>query len=92
MLGHTVDRCYEIIGYPPGFRKRSGGQVARSNVSNNSNKNNTTVGSSNSVGTAMPFTSEQISKLLSLVGENSGGEQAKSNMGGFEIQEGPGDW
>ncbi|KAJ0547538.1 putative RNA-directed DNA polymerase [Helianthus annuus] len=82
MLGHTVDRCYEIIGYPPGFRKRSGGQVPRSNVSNNSNKNNTTVGSSNSVGTAMPFTSEQISKLLSLVGENSGGEQAKSNMGG----------
>ncbi|KAJ0609721.1 putative RNA-directed DNA polymerase [Helianthus annuus] len=81
MLGHTVDRCYEIIGYPPGFRKRSGGQVPRSNVSNNSNKNNTTVGSSNSVGTAMPFTSEQISKLLSLVGENSGGEQAKSNMG-----------
>ncbi|KAJ0772240.1 putative RNA-directed DNA polymerase [Helianthus annuus] len=92
MLGHTVDRCYEIIGYPPGFRKRPGGQVPRSNVSNNNNKNNTTVGSSNSVGTAMPFTSEQISKLLSLVGENSGGEQAKSNMGGFEIQEGPGDW
>ncbi|KAM0071314.1 putative retrotransposon gag domain, retrotransposon Copia-like protein [Helianthus debilis subsp. tardiflorus] len=82
MLGHTVDRCFEIIGYPPGVRRRSGGQVARSNVSNNNNKSNTTVGSSNSVGTAMPFTSEQISKLLSLVGENSGGEQAKSNMGG----------
>ncbi|KAJ0892684.1 putative RNA-directed DNA polymerase [Helianthus annuus] len=92
MLGHTVDRCYEVIGYPPGFRKRSGGQSYRSNVSNNNNKSNSTVGSSNSVGTAMPFTSEQISKLLSLVGESSGGEQAKSNMGGFEIQEGPGDW
>ncbi|KAF5823492.1 putative RNA-directed DNA polymerase [Helianthus annuus] len=82
MLGHTVDRCYEVIGYPPGFRKRSGGQSYRSNVSNNNNKSNSTVGSSNSVGTAMPFTSEQISKLLSLVGESSGGEQAKSNMGG----------
>ncbi|KAJ0887750.1 putative RNA-directed DNA polymerase [Helianthus annuus] len=81
MLGHTVDRCYEVIGYPPGFRKRSGGQSYRSNVSNNNNKSNSTVGSSNSVGTAMPFTSEQISKLLSLVGESSGGEQAKSNMG-----------
>ncbi|KAM0035399.1 putative retrotransposon gag domain, retrotransposon Copia-like protein [Helianthus debilis subsp. tardiflorus] len=82
MLGHTVDRCFEIIGYPPGVRRRPGGQVARSNVSNNNNKSNTTVGSSNFVGTAMPFTSEQISKLLSLVGESSGGEQAKSNMGG----------
>ncbi|KAM0014912.1 putative transcription factor interactor and regulator CCHC(Zn) family [Helianthus debilis subsp. tardiflorus] len=86
MLGHTVDRCYEVIGYPPGFRKRPGWQSYRSNVSNNNNKSNSTVGSSNSVGTAMPFTSEQISKLLSLVGESSGGEQAKSNMGG------PGDW
>ncbi|KAJ0824197.1 putative RNA-directed DNA polymerase [Helianthus annuus] len=83
MLGHTVDRCYEVIGYPPGFRKRSGGQVSRSNMSSNNNKNNVTVGSSNSIGTAMPFTSEQISKLLSLVGESSGGEQAKSNMGGY---------
>ncbi|KAF5783598.1 putative RNA-directed DNA polymerase [Helianthus annuus] len=49
MLGHTVDRCYEVIGYPPGFRKRPGGQSYRSNVSNNNNKSNSTVGSSNSV-------------------------------------------
>ncbi|KAJ0512436.1 putative retrotransposon gag domain, retrotransposon Copia-like protein [Helianthus annuus] len=76
-----LDDVYQpVIGYPPGFRKRPGGQSYRSNVSNN-NKSNSTVGSSNSVGTVMPFTSEQISKLLSLVGESSGGEQAKSNMG-----------
>ncbi|XP_071728741.1 uncharacterized protein [Rutidosis leptorrhynchoides] len=23
MIGHTVDRCFEIIGYPPGFKKRT---------------------------------------------------------------------
>ncbi|KAJ0855991.1 putative transcription factor interactor and regulator CCHC(Zn) family [Helianthus annuus] len=22
MIGHTVDRCYELIGYPPGFKKK----------------------------------------------------------------------
>ncbi|KAJ0519932.1 putative RNA-directed DNA polymerase [Helianthus annuus] len=80
-LASNGSKGQNVIGYPPGFRKRPGGQSYRSNVSNN-NKSNSTVGSSNSVGTVMPFTSEQISKLLSLVGESSGGEQAKSNMGG----------
>ncbi|KAJ0848538.1 putative RNA-directed DNA polymerase [Helianthus annuus] len=86
MIGYTVDRCFEIIGYPPGVRRRPGGQFAKSNVSSNNNSNNNkssvTVGSSNSVSASMPFTSEQISKLLNFVGEKSGGKQSKSNMGG----------
>ncbi|GJT19185.1 ribonuclease H-like domain-containing protein [Tanacetum coccineum] len=23
MIGHTIERCYELIGYPPGFKKQS---------------------------------------------------------------------
>ncbi|KAJ0507691.1 putative transcription factor interactor and regulator CCHC(Zn) family [Helianthus annuus] len=26
LIGHTVDRCFEIIGYPLGFKKRVGNQ------------------------------------------------------------------
>ncbi|GKB07038.1 hypothetical protein Tco_0835271 [Tanacetum coccineum] len=25
MIGHTIERCYELIGYPPGFKKQSVG-------------------------------------------------------------------
>ncbi|KAF5815624.1 putative RNA-directed DNA polymerase [Helianthus annuus] len=88
MIGHTVDRCFEIIGYPPGMRKRNTGQFAKNNNSNSnsnnvgSNKSGVFVNSSSSVGSAMPFTSEQIAKLLDLVSEKSGGEQLKANMGG----------
>ncbi|KAJ0536437.1 putative transcription factor interactor and regulator CCHC(Zn) family [Helianthus annuus] len=59
MIGHTIDRCFELIGYPPGFRKKS------NTVSGKTNKSNVAVGSSTSVSTSgLPFTSEQIAKLL----------------------------
>ncbi|KAJ0470754.1 putative RNA-directed DNA polymerase [Helianthus annuus] len=89
MLGHTVDRCFEIIGYPPGFRKRTNNnnQSNRVNMAN-SNKTNSGNGISSSVGTSsggssgLPFTTEQIAKLLSLVGEKNGSEPQNQNVGG----------
>ncbi|KAJ0833902.1 putative transcription factor interactor and regulator CCHC(Zn) family [Helianthus annuus] len=75
MIGHTIDRCFELIGYPPGFRKKS------NTVSGKTNKSNAAVGSSTSMSTSgLPFTSEQIAKLLSLVGEKSGVES--TSVGG----------
>ncbi|KAF5771878.1 putative RNA-directed DNA polymerase [Helianthus annuus] len=79
MMGHTVDRCFEIIGYPPGMKKRSVGQSGRNNVNSRSNQS---AAPSSSVASALPFTSEQITKLMSLIGEKSEGEQQKSNMAG----------
>ncbi|MFS7950553.1 putative RNA-directed DNA polymerase [Helianthus anomalus] len=76
MIGHTVDRCFEIIGYPPGMKKRTG-QFVKNNVSNKSN----VVGSSSSGG-SLPFTSEQISKLLSLVDGKAESDQSRMNVGG----------
>ncbi|KAM0022876.1 putative RNA-directed DNA polymerase [Helianthus debilis subsp. tardiflorus] len=35
MLGHTIDRCFEIIGYPPGMKKRTSGPFTRNNSGNN---------------------------------------------------------
>ncbi|KAJ0683430.1 putative RNA-directed DNA polymerase [Helianthus annuus] len=89
MLGHTVDRCFEIIGYPSGFRRRannnsnSSNKVNSSSVSHNGNKSNSAIGKSAvSSMSGSPFTSEQITKLLSLVGENVGSESQNPNMGG----------
>ncbi|KAJ0623414.1 putative transcription factor interactor and regulator CCHC(Zn) family [Helianthus annuus] len=62
-IGHTNDRCYELIGYPPGFKRKPGGQVGKIFSNNKSN-----VSSAPSVS---PFTPEQVAKLLSLVGEKT---------------------
>ncbi|KAJ0735667.1 putative RNA-directed DNA polymerase [Helianthus annuus] len=83
MIGHTVDRCFEIIGYPPGMRKRSSGTFGRNNSGNNANKSSVSTGPSSSAVSALPFTSEQIAKLISLVGDKPEGDQVKSNMGGM---------
>ncbi|XP_022024521.1 uncharacterized protein LOC110924843 [Helianthus annuus] len=69
MIGHTVDRCFELIGYPPNFKRRSNTISGKTTLTG---KSNATVGSSASTSTSgLPFTSEQIAKLLSLVGEKS---------------------
>ncbi|KAJ0801453.1 putative RNA-directed DNA polymerase [Helianthus annuus] len=89
MLGHTIDRCFELIGYPPGFRRRSNNSNQsvnnnnKSNITSNSNKTSSVNNVSSSVGNSgLPFTTEQIAKLLSLVGEKSGSDAQNQNVGG----------
>ncbi|KAJ0675133.1 putative RNA-directed DNA polymerase [Helianthus annuus] len=90
MLGHTIDRCFEIIGYPSGFRRRNNNNTnnnssnrVNSTSVNNNNKSNSSVGkSAASSVSGLPFTSEQITKLLNLVGESSQSESQNSNIGG----------
>ncbi|KAJ0734450.1 putative transcription factor interactor and regulator CCHC(Zn) family [Helianthus annuus] len=75
-LGHTNDRCYELVGYPPGFKKKPGVQNGKSGSNNRSNV------SSASGSSLSPFTPEQVAKLLSLVGEKTSSDSQGSNMGG----------
>ncbi|GJR57937.1 ribonuclease H-like domain-containing protein [Tanacetum coccineum] len=59
--GHTIDRCFKIIGYPADFGKKKAGQNLKGkNVFNN------VVGSNSSFG----FSDEQLSTLISLIKEN----------------------
>ncbi|GJX73972.1 ribonuclease H-like domain-containing protein [Tanacetum coccineum] len=61
--GHTIDRCFKIIGYLSDFGKKKAGQNFKGkNVSNN------VVGSSSS---SSGFSDEQLSTLISLIKENS---------------------
>ncbi|KAJ0818040.1 putative RNA-directed DNA polymerase [Helianthus annuus] len=73
-IGHTVDRCFEVIGYPQGFKKKPVNQSGK-NVSNP--KSN-----ASSVPSGSPFSPEQVAKILSLLGEKSSTESQSSNIGG----------
>nr|GEV94105.1 ribonuclease H-like domain-containing protein [Tanacetum cinerariifolium] len=70
--GHTIDKCFKIIGYPADFRKRKAGlNLKGKNVSN------IVVGSNSSNG----FSDEQMATLISLIKEKSvNGKGVHSNM------------
>ncbi|KAK9074195.1 hypothetical protein SSX86_006792 [Deinandra increscens subsp. villosa] len=73
-IGHTVDRCYEIIGYPAWFRSRQSGSGKSNNVN---------VDKSEFPSAVSSLTSEQVSKLLSLINENPAGDSNYSHIGGM---------
>ncbi|GKB45085.1 ribonuclease H-like domain-containing protein, partial [Tanacetum coccineum] len=80
--GHTMDRCFKLIGYPPDFGKRNNSSNTNQN---NQNFNRRFISNNNSIGSSSTFSDEQISKLLSLIKENSLGDKGKgvqSNMAG----------
>ncbi|KAJ0799264.1 putative RNA-directed DNA polymerase [Helianthus annuus] len=73
-LGHTVDRCYELVGFPSGSKKKPGGQSGKSVSNSRTNMSSVIAGS--------PFSPEQVAKLLSLVNEKTSSDAQPSNMGG----------
>ncbi|GJS93657.1 putative RNA-directed DNA polymerase [Tanacetum coccineum] len=77
--GHTIDRCFKIIGYPADFGKKKGGQNGKGkNVAYNS------VGSTSGSTSSTGFTDEQLATLLSLIKDNTGSEKnVQANMAGI---------
>ncbi|GJU86029.1 ribonuclease H-like domain-containing protein [Tanacetum coccineum] len=72
LIGHTVDRCYELIGYPAGFKmnpnmSKQAGNNKRFN--GNSEVNQSLPTTSGSLSSS--FTNKQMMKLLSLINEKS---------------------
>ncbi|GJV09993.1 hypothetical protein Tco_1351534 [Tanacetum coccineum] len=69
-IGHTMERCYELIGYPGGFKRnpnltRQSGNNKRFNA--NSEVNQSVPSTSGSLSSS--FTNEPMMKLLSLINE-----------------------
>ncbi|GJU37393.1 putative RNA-directed DNA polymerase [Tanacetum coccineum] len=75
-VGHTVDRCFDIIGYPPGYNKNTG---PKSNGPRTFNANS--VSSSSEKGASLSFTNEQMIKLMNLINEAPSGN-VQANMAG----------
>ncbi|GJS35342.1 hypothetical protein Tco_0533724 [Tanacetum coccineum] len=86
LKGHTVERCFEIIGYPPGFKRNPNLKVSN-NFNNNKNNNadvKTSLVGNNEIRTStgtLSFTNEQVQKLMSLLNDKSG-SAAHANMAG----------
>nr|GEU80912.1 putative Gag-polypeptide of LTR copia-type [Tanacetum cinerariifolium] len=64
---HTIDRYFELVGYPLNFKKKDNQNVS-SNVAVAGNKVNQKPGSS----VTHPFTDDQLQKLVALISDKSG--------------------
>ncbi|GJX51719.1 LysM domain receptor-like kinase 3, partial [Tanacetum coccineum] len=64
MIGHTIDRCFELVGYPSGFKKNPKGNNSKASVNNVTASANTYV-----------LSSDNYQKLMALL-RNSGSRTA----------------
>ncbi|KAJ0753121.1 putative RNA-directed DNA polymerase [Helianthus annuus] len=76
--GHTVERCYELVGYPSWMKSKTSGNKGGM-VSNNVVVDTPETASSSTVN---GLTNEQIAQLLSLLNNKSIGETQGSNFAG----------
>ncbi|GJZ56643.1 ribonuclease H-like domain-containing protein [Tanacetum coccineum] len=81
--GHSIDRCFKLIGYPVDFGKRNNNNNNTNQGVQNFNRrfiNNNSVGSSSS----STFSDDQLSKIISLIKDNSlnNGKGVQANMEG----------
>ncbi|GJV69522.1 putative RNA-directed DNA polymerase [Tanacetum coccineum] len=80
--GHTIERCYELIGYPPGYKKPN---APKQHVfKTNFNANCDTKGSDkqpSACNSPASFTAEQMQKLLNLINDSTSGN-TQANMAG----------
>ncbi|XP_071704157.1 uncharacterized protein [Rutidosis leptorrhynchoides] len=84
MMGHTIERCFEIIGYPPWYKRKPFNQFAPKFVANTNNSvSNKCV--SNSESYSFPFSEEQIQKIMSLISNDKepANEVNTAMAGGF---------
>ncbi|GJT45562.1 hypothetical protein Tco_0954277 [Tanacetum coccineum] len=63
MNGHIIDRCYELVGYPPGFKKGNVDQSDVNNVNSDDKRND------HSKSTTHTLTSDQYHQLMSLLSD-----------------------
>ncbi|XP_035833565.1 uncharacterized protein LOC118482236 [Helianthus annuus] len=83
--GHTIEKCFELIGYPSWMKPPRGNQSKK-----NSSSNNACVDESSVPVTSL--TSDQLTKLLSLIKDRAPETSQSCNVSGFVNQENPGDW
>nr|GEZ38417.1 ribonuclease H-like domain-containing protein [Tanacetum cinerariifolium] len=72
-IGHTVDRCFEIIGYPAGYVKRNFNSNSKSvDTSNNSavDPNSNITGNNTASNSPISLFNEQLTRLMNLLNDN----------------------
>ncbi|XP_076885834.1 uncharacterized protein LOC143535485 [Bidens hawaiensis] len=87
-MGHNIDKCFEIIGYPSWMKPRNGQGKRVSGNNKNSLSDNVASTSNPSVS---GLSSKQILRLLSIPDEKAGENRQSCNVSGFTNKECPGD-
>ena len=84
-IGHTVDRCFKLVGYPLGYVKRNFNANTKSVTSNNAYADvyNTTDNSTSN--THVSLSNEQLARLMSLLNDNNV-SSANANMAGKSLK------
>ncbi|KAK9065501.1 hypothetical protein SSX86_014902 [Deinandra increscens subsp. villosa] len=72
--GHTSDKCYELVGYPPNYKKKTNLQRAQQNF-NHENKKVVNAAQA----TNFPFTPDQVNKIMSMICEKNEGSPSNSS-------------
>ncbi|XP_071739803.1 uncharacterized protein [Rutidosis leptorrhynchoides] len=78
---HTIERCYEIVGFPPGWVKRAGNSQ---NFNKSAMSNGTFVENKpgNLKSENMGLSNEQMMKLIKLINDKSGSGNVQANAAG----------
>ncbi|GJX71737.1 ribonuclease H-like domain-containing protein [Tanacetum coccineum] len=78
--GHTVDKCYKIVGYPKHIKKKWANNTNQRG-NNNISSNNSVASSSEGTNGLPQFTPEQIQQLLNMVNSKNT-KNVHANMAG----------
>ncbi|GJR73215.1 putative RNA-directed DNA polymerase [Tanacetum coccineum] len=79
-VGHTIERCFDIIGYPPRYNRNSSRPGVKSTFTANAEVNQTNQTSTQS-SPSLSLSNEQIMKLMSLINDMPSGS-VQANMAG----------
>ncbi|GJR64330.1 hypothetical protein Tco_0010395 [Tanacetum coccineum] len=74
MNGHTADRCFELVGYPPNFKRNTG-------TNRGISSNNVVLGNKDQLaGSSNYFRDDQYKRLMALISEKSGSTSVPANI------------
>ncbi|GJS58260.1 putative RNA-directed DNA polymerase [Tanacetum coccineum] len=74
--GHTIDRCFELVGYPLGFKRSNTGQNNSNNAASNDIKTNHSKSAPNTL------TSDQYQRLMALLSDTSNASKTHASVAG----------
>nr|GEV35445.1 ribonuclease H-like domain-containing protein [Tanacetum cinerariifolium] len=84
-VGHTVDRCFDIVGHPPNYKKPNGKNNVKFMSNNNVvSSNNATSESKPSYSTLPTLSNEQKQRLMNLLSDKPV-QNVHANMAGWII-------
>ncbi|GJT99833.1 putative reverse transcriptase domain-containing protein [Tanacetum coccineum] len=76
MTDHTIDRCFELVGYPPRFKRNNNNQNSSNNVSNSDVKTDHTNSAPHTL------TSDQYQRLVTLLSDTSNASTSHASVAG----------